>query len=88
MTLSVQMRHARGQRVPDLPIDVTERTGLWRSEIVRARIRLAEHGLSPAQRAELWQVVDCWEWCLRLVVPDFPLELERVDREIETALRR
>jgi hypothetical protein len=88
MPLSAQMRHAGDQRVPDFPTDFIERTALWRREIVRARIMLADGALSPAKCAELWQVVDCWEWCLRLVVEDFPQELERIDREIEAALRR
>ena len=60
----------------------------WRREIVQARIRLAETGLSYTQRRELWQIVDFREWCLRMLVRDFPAELERIDREIEHALRR
>jgi hypothetical protein len=44
--------------------------------------------LSSAWRAELWQVVDCCEWSLKLLVADFLAELERIDREIEAALRR
>jgi hypothetical protein len=60
----------------------------WRREIVKARIELADEGLSSARRAELWQVVDCCEWSLKLLVTDFPAELERIDRDIETALRR
>ena len=73
----------------DLPIDfVRGRAEGWRRDIVRDRIRLADEGLSEAQRAELWQVVDCQEWCLRMLVEDFPRELERIDREIEAALRR
>lgn len=61
---------------------------LWRQEIVRARIRLADDDLSPLQRQELWQVVDCREWFLNQTVADFPAELELIDREIEDALRR
>ena len=60
----------------------------WRREIVQARIKLADDGLSYHQRRELWQVVDCREWCLKLLVQDFPAELERIDREIENELRR
>jgi hypothetical protein len=55
---------------------------------VQARIKLADRGLSQAQRAELWQVVDVREWCLKMLVEDFPEELERIDREIENELRR
>jgi hypothetical protein len=65
-----------------------ERAQSWRREIVQARIRLADDGLSYSQRRELWQVVDCREWCLKLLVQDFPAELERIDRDIENALRR
>jgi hypothetical protein len=84
------MRHARGsQRVPDTPFDfVNERTRAWRREIVHARIRLADSNLNWAQRAELWQVVDCREWCLKVLVADFAAELELIDREIEDTLRR
>ena len=59
-----------------------------RREIVIARIKLADDRLSRAQRAELWQIVDCREWCLKMLVEDFPDELERIDREIENELRR
>lgn len=75
--------------MPDRPFDyVQERTRVWRREIVQARIRLADARLNWAQRAELWQVVDCREWCLKVMVEDFHAELERIDREIEAALRR
>lgn len=75
--------------MPGLPIDCSrESAAHWRREIVRARIRVADAGLSPAQRDELWQVIDCQEWCLRVLVEDFPQELERIDRDIEAALRR
>ena len=73
-------------RVPDGQ-SIHERARRWRREIVRARIKLADEGLRPAQRAELWQVVDCSEWSLRMLVEDFPAELERIDREIENELR-
>jgi hypothetical protein len=75
--------------VPDGTIEhVHARARSWRREIVQARIRIADDGLSYAQRRELWQVVDCREWCLRMLVRDFPAELERIDREIEHELRR
>ena len=57
-------------------------------DIVQARIKLADEGLTYNQRTELWQVVDCREWCLKMLVQDFPAELERIDREIENELRR
>ena len=60
----------------------------WRRDIVQARIKLADEGLTYTQRTELWQVVDCREWCLKMLVQDFPAELERIDREIENELRR
>ena len=75
--------------MPSFPFDfIRERAREWRREIVRARLRLADDDLSRTQEAELWQVVDCREWCLRMVVEDFPAELERIDREIEDELRR
>jgi hypothetical protein len=75
--------------VPDGTIDdVRDRSKLWRREIVQARIQLADDGLTYTQRRELWQIVDCREWCLKMLVTDFPAELERIDREIEDTLRR
>jgi hypothetical protein len=75
--------------VPDGTVEfIHARTELWRREIVQARIRLADDGLTNQQRVELWRIVDYREWCLRLLVRDFPAELERIDREIEHELRR
>lgn len=77
------------QRVPKVPTDlIRTRAKAWRRDIVQARIKLAERGLSQAQRAELWQIVDVREWCLKMLVADFPEELERIDREIEHEFRR
>jgi hypothetical protein len=77
------------QRVPDGTVEfIHARAQLWRSEIVQARIRLADEDLSSSQRAELWRIVDYREWCLQMLVRDFPAELERIDREIERELRR
>ena len=67
---------------------VRARAKSWRREIVQARIKLADDGLTNTQRTELWQVVDCREWCLKMLVQDFPAELERIDREIESELTR
>jgi hypothetical protein len=75
--------------VPDTPNEVIhDRARSWRREIVKARIRLADNDLSRTQRAELWRIVDYREWCLKMLVADFPAELERIDREIEDQLRR
>ena len=77
------------QRVPKVPTEfVRARAKSWRRDIVQARIRLADEGLTYSERTELWQVVDCREWCLKLLVQDFSAELERIDREIENELRR
>jgi hypothetical protein len=65
-----------------------DRAKSWRREIVQARIKLADSALSRTQRAELWQIVDVREWCLKMLVTDYPAELERIDREIEQELRR
>jgi hypothetical protein len=75
--------------VPNLPTDlVRARAQSWRRDIVQARIKLANDGLSYTQRRELWQIVDVREWCLKMLVQDFPAELEQIDREIEYELRR
>jgi hypothetical protein len=47
-----------------------------------------DDSLSYTQRAELWRIVDYREWRLKMLVADFPAELERIDREIEDELRR
>ena len=80
----------RGKRVPDETIDepIHARALQWRREIVQARIRPDGSALSYTQRRELWQIVDFREWCLKTLAPDFHAELERIDREIEHALRR
>jgi hypothetical protein len=76
------------QRVPKVPIrSIRARAQSWRREIVKARIKLANRNLSSTQRAELWQIVDIREWCLQMLVADFPAELEQIDREIENELR-
>jgi hypothetical protein len=67
---------------------IHSRAQAWRREIVQARIRLADDDLTQAQRSELWRTVDYREWCLKMMVADFPDELERIDREIEHELRR
>jgi len=83
------MRHAGISSVPSgIGDHFHDQARPWRREIVKARIELAGEDLSSARRAELWQVVDCCEWSLKLLVADFPAELERIDREIEAALRR
>jgi len=82
------MRHAGGQRVPKVPTEfVHSRAQSWRREIVKARIRLTDDDLTRDQRAELWRIVDYREWCLKMLVSDFPSELEQIDREIESELR-
>jgi hypothetical protein len=75
--------------VPNTPIHIEdERARLWRRDIVQARIRLADEGLSRMQRTELWRIVDRREGSLKMLVADFDEELERIDREIEDELRR
>ena len=75
--------------MPRIPSElIHSRAQSWRREIVQARIRLADADLSHAQRLELWRIVDYREWCLKMLVADFPAELERIDREIEQELRR
>jgi hypothetical protein len=75
--------------VPKVPAEfIRARAKSWRRDIVKARIKLADDGLTHRQRTELWQVVDCREWFLKMLVKDFPAELERIDREIENELRK
>ena len=75
--------------MPNGTVDyIRERASQWRREIVQARIMLADEELSLARRAELWRIVDSREWSLKMLVADFPAELERIDREIEDELRR
>ena len=75
--------------MPKVPADfIRARAKSWRRDIVHARIKLADEGLTYNQRTELWQIVDCREWCLKMLVRDFPAELERIDREIENELRK
>ena len=75
--------------MPKVPTEfIRARAKTWRRDIVQARIKLADEDLTYIQRTELWQVVDCREWCLKMLVQDFPAELERIDREIENELRR
>jgi len=75
--------------VPDGTAEfIHARAQTWRREIVQARIRLADDSLSDTQRTELWRIVDYREWRLKMLVADFPAELERIDREIEDELRR
>ena len=75
--------------MPDTKTDFAQtRAQSWRREIVQARIRLADDDLTQPQRAELWRIVDYREWCLKMLVGDFPAELEQIDREIENELAR
>jgi hypothetical protein len=75
--------------VPRVPTEfIHSRAQSWRREIVQARIRLADDDLTQPQRTELWRTVDYREWCLKMMVADFPGELEQIDREIENELRR
>jgi hypothetical protein len=78
------MRRAGGAHgVP--PCD-EKRLAQWRREIVRLRIKLVD--LPTDKQRELWSVIDGREACLRLSGADFAEQLERIDREIERALRR
>ena len=74
--------------MPVIPIEMARaKARTWRREIVEARIKLADDSLPRSQRAALWRVVDWREWCLKMMVRDFPAELEKIDREIEEELR-
>jgi hypothetical protein len=70
-----------------VPTVTPHRLSEWRHDIVEARIRLAESPLPPQLERELWTIIDCREACIKLSGADFDAEMERVDREIEAALR-
>jgi hypothetical protein len=76
--------------LPDLTVELIQQRALrWRREIVNARLQLAEPDLAPQSRAELWQVIECCEWALKmLAAAGFPAELEQIDRDIEARLRQ
>ena len=63
-----------------------KRLAQWRREIARLRIKLVD--LPIEKQRELWAVIDGREACIRLSGADFTEQLERIDREIEQALRR
>ena len=60
----------------------------FRQDIVNARIKLASPNLSPEQQRELWQIVECHEWFIKMLTPTYEAELEQIDRDLEVALRR
>ena len=60
----------------------------WRREIVETRIKLASGRLSHVEERSLWQVVDARERFIKIVSKNFEAEMEKIDREIEHALRR
>ena len=70
-----------------MPTVTAHRLSEWRRDIVDARIRLAESPLPAELERELWTIVDCREACIKLSGADFDAEMERVDREMEAALR-
>ena len=70
-----------------MPTVTPHRLSEWRREIIKARIKLAEIPLSPQPERELWTIVDCRKACIKLSGADFDAEMERVDGEIEAALR-
>ena len=73
-----------------MPLDTVadNRVAAWRQDIVTARIQLASAGLTRREKADLWRIVDCRELFIKLATRDFHAQLEKIDREIEDALRR
>ena len=66
-----------------------ELINLCRTDIVSARLVLAaKTDITLEQERDLWQIIDCREWFLKMVVCDFGAELEQIDRELEAELRR
>ena len=70
--------------------DITRQlVALLRNGIVTTRIKLASSdNLSSAQVSELWRVIDAQEWLIRMVAKDYKVELEKIDRELESELIR
>jgi hypothetical protein len=60
----------------------------FRRDIVNARIQLASANLTADQRRELWQIIECREWFIKSLSGRYEAELEKIDRELEAALRR
>ena len=73
-----------GRHVPIIALTAQAMAG----DEQKALAALADEGLSRTLRADLWRIVDCREWSLRMLVRDFAAELEQIDREIEDELRR
>jgi hypothetical protein len=74
--------------VPNLTTtNLDDLVAAWRRDIVDTRIRLASGGLSRTEERSLWHIVDARERFIRVIAPDFHAEMEKVDREIEDALR-
>lgn len=74
--------------MPDLTAaNMDDLVASWRREIVVTRIRLASGGLSRTEEHSLWQTVDARERFIRIMARDFEAEMEKIDREIEDALR-
>ena len=61
---------------------------VFRQDIVNARIKLASPNLLPEQQRELWQIVECREWFIKMLARGYEAELEQIDRDLEAALRR
>jgi hypothetical protein len=40
------------------------------------------------QERELWQIVECREWFIKVLSSTYEAELEQIDRDLEAALRR
>jgi hypothetical protein len=78
----------REKSVPRLQSSLQKRLAQWRREIVAARIKLASDTLTAEQQRDLWLTIDCQEWFIKITAQDFGAQLEQIDREIETELRR
>lgn len=70
-----------------MPFSISQYVADLRREIVQARIELVGVGIPFPRRHELWTIVDTREWLIKLASNEFHAELEKIDREIEAALR-
>jgi hypothetical protein len=77
-----------GTHVSEISYSYDSFVAIFRQDIVNARIKLASPSLPIEQQRELWQIVECREWFIKMLSPTYEAELEQIDRDLEAALRR
>jgi len=51
---------------------------VFRQDIVNARIKLASPSLPLEQQRELWQIVECREWFIKMLSPTYESNLSKL----------